>query len=365
MKAIKIVFVIILALCIGFAMTPAVLASELHVAAGQGNLDKVKSLLNKGKKIDERDKNNLTPLHYAAAAAQLEVVKYLISKGANINAQDSRGKTPLHYACDADVTILFGGRDFQDVGFGMFFMDDKFTTVVEFLLSKKQTNYDLADKNGVTPLHEIAGSGTKGIGAEKRLKALLAAGADRTLKDKNGRTPYDLALEKKNQPIVDVLAEIDNKQHVSRSESQSKTVGGKKADITFVNNVINDYLTLIVWIINRENFSTGDVWQTGRDLLDKHHFEGTKARGTVEVPESFEAVLISNGLIALKFRSVWVDPLPILVDGRGDFPQMEVRNGSVSPIDDKVRLRINIGDGIEVMVDGAHYIYRNGQWEEM
>jgi len=365
----KIIFVITVAVCFGLAMTSTALASELHTAAGQGNLDKVKSLLNKGKKVDERDENSLTPLHYAAAAAELEVVTYLISKGANINAQDSLGKTPLHYACAADMSIPFHGQRFLDVDFfALSFVDNIFTAVVEFLLSKKQTNYNLADKDGLTPLHEIANSGAKGISAVKRAKALLAAGADRTLKDKVGRTPNDLALERKNQPIVDLLVATGKKQQVTTPESSKRTLPEKKADMAFinnVNNVINDYLTLIVWIINRENFSTTEVWQTGRALLDKHHFEGAKAKGTIAVPESFEAVLISNGLVALNFRSVWVDPLPILITSRGDFPPIQIRNGSVSPVDDKVRLRIDIGDGTEVMVDGVNYIYKKSQWKEI
>lgn len=371
MKAINLVFVIIVAVCIGFALTPTLSAGELHTAAGQGNLDKVKSLLNNGHKVDEKDENGLTPLHYAAAAAKLEIVKYLVSISANLDSQDSRGKTPLHYACAADMNIPFGGQQFGSIGFGMLMVDGIFTDIVEFLLSKR-ANPNISDKDGLTPLHELAGSGTQGISAEKRAKALLAAGADRTLKNKKYKTPYELALEKKNQSIAAILTEARKEQQVTESDSPrttstglGKNVKGKEPDPEALRNVITDYLTLCVWIINRDNFSSIDVWKTGRSLLDKHHFEGAKAKGTIAVPESFEAVLISSGLVALKFRAVWVDPLPILVDSRGDFPPVQIRNGSVSPIDDKVSLQIAIADGTEVMVDGVVYVYKSAQWLQM
>jgi hypothetical protein len=371
MKAIKVQFVILVAVCIGFAMASTVRAGELHAAAGQGNLYKVKTLLGKGKKVDEKDEHGLTPLHYAAAAAKLDIVKYLVTRRANLDSQDQRGKTPLHYACAADMNIPFGGQQFGSMGFDMFMVDGIFTDIVEFLLSKRASP-NIADKDGLTPLHEIAGSGTQGISAEKRAKVLLAAGADRTLKDKKGRTPCDLAVEKQNQSIADILAEAQEEQQFTESDSagttsseSGKNIDSNRSDPAVLKGIISDYLTLMVWIINRDKFSTADVWKTGRSLLDKHHFEGAKARGTVAVPESFEAVLISSGLIALKFHAVWVDPLPILIDSRGDFPPIQVRNGSVSPIDDRVRLRIDIGDRTEVMVDGVGYVHEGGQWNEV
>lgn len=366
MKAIKVVFVIIVAVCIGFAMPTTVRASELHAAAGQGNLDKVKSLLNKGKEVNERDEHGLTPLHYATACAQLDVVKYLVARRANIDAQDLRGKTPLHYASAADMTIPFGGKQLGAVGFGMLMLDAQFTDVVDFLLSKGAKR-NIVDKEGVTPLHEIASSGTHGINAEKRARALLAAGADSALKDNKGRTPYELAIEKKNQSIAAILASTQNEQQLSKSKpsgtTSTKPVLPTETDLTSVTNIISDYLTLTVWVVNRQGMSP-EVWKTGRAILDKHGFEGAKGKGSVAVPESFQMVLASSGF-ALKFGAAWVDPLPVFIDRRGDFPPIQVRNGSVSPIDDKIRFWIDIGDGTEVMVDGVGYIYRNGQWKEM
>ena len=337
---------------------------ELHAVAGQGNIERVKSLLKQGSEINEKDGHGLTPLHYAAAFAELEIVKYLVEKGADINAQDHRGKTPLHYSSAADMTIPFGGKQLGSVGFGMLMLDAQFTDVVEFLLSKG-AKCNITDKEGLTPLHEIAFSGTQGINSEKRARALLAAGADSALKDNKGRTPYELAFEKKNQSIAGILVPTQKEQRAAKSEpsgTTNKPLRAKKTDITSATNIISDYLTLIVWMINRDRISP-EAWKTWQALLDKHCFEGAKHKASVMVPESFQMVLFSSGF-AFKFGATWVDPLPVFMDRRGVFPPIVVRNGSVSPVGDGVRLRIDIGDGTEVMVDGVSYIYRNGQWKE-
>jgi hypothetical protein len=141
--------------------------------------------------------------------------------------------------------------------------------------------------------------------------------------------------------------------NVAETGHSGQNVERKKADPTALKDLISDYLTLIA------------VWQSGRVLLDKHHFEEAKAKGTVAIPESFEAVLISGDLVALKFHATWIDPLPVLVDNRGDFPPMQVRNGAVSPVDNGLRLDIDISYGTEVMVDSVAYVYKGGQWKEM
>jgi hypothetical protein len=82
------------------------------------------------------------------------------------------------------------------------------------------------------------------------------------------------------------------------------------------------------------------------------------------VPELFQVYLATSGF-ALKFGSAWVDPLPVFVDRRGDFPPIQVRNGSASPVDDSTCLRVEIGDGTEAMVGGVGYVYRTGKWREM
>ena len=56
---------------------------------------------------------------------------------------------------------------------------------------------NLADKRGWTPLHHASRNGQVEV-----ITALLAAGADKTIKDKDGKTPHDVA---KNQDCKNAL----------------------------------------------------------------------------------------------------------------------------------------------------------------
>lgn len=71
----------------------------LHKAAGKGNLQAVKFLLEQGASIDIKDKYGTSLLHFAVASNNLPLVKWLISEQQlPINVQDQFGKSPLHFA---------------------------------------------------------------------------------------------------------------------------------------------------------------------------------------------------------------------------------------------------------------------------
>jgi ankyrin repeat protein len=62
---------------------------QLHFAAGDGDLEKVKSLLAAAYPINAFDEAlSRTPLHYAALENQIHVVRYLIEAGADVNAHE-------------------------------------------------------------------------------------------------------------------------------------------------------------------------------------------------------------------------------------------------------------------------------------
>ena len=72
--------------------------APIHTAVGNGNLKRVKALLNQGVSVNERDYMGWTPLHYAAQNGRLSIVQELLKRGSSVNPRSQSGKTPLHVA---------------------------------------------------------------------------------------------------------------------------------------------------------------------------------------------------------------------------------------------------------------------------
>ncbi len=70
----------------------------LRIAAESCNLDNVKSLAKNTVSINDTYYFGATSLHYATSGSCLEVVKFLIEEGINVNTTDAFGWTALHYA---------------------------------------------------------------------------------------------------------------------------------------------------------------------------------------------------------------------------------------------------------------------------
>ncbi|MBR5160643.1 MAG: ankyrin repeat domain-containing protein, partial [Thermoguttaceae bacterium] len=72
--------------------------SVIHYAAGLGNLNRVKLLVEKGADVNEKNDYGSTVLHYAAVSGKLKLVQYLVKKGADVNAKDNENMTAFDLA---------------------------------------------------------------------------------------------------------------------------------------------------------------------------------------------------------------------------------------------------------------------------
>ena len=126
--------------------------TNLHVAAKQGNVKKVKRLLGKGVDVNSLSSSGHTPLHISAGLDKRRVTRLLLINGAKINARNSSGRTPLH---------LSAGR-----------------------------------------------------GHLKMVKFLLSRGANSSIRDRHNRSPVDMARQysfnDENDEIVDLLESTPN-----------------------------------------------------------------------------------------------------------------------------------------------------------
>lgn len=154
-------------------------ASEILAAAGNGDLAKVRLLLDRNPSLAfSKNKGGFTALHYAASYGYLEIAELLLSKNADVNAKNSEGITPLHYAAS---------YDHKDV--------------VQLLLSNK-ANVNMGDGIGRTPLYDAAGSGRI-----EEVGVLLAAKADVNAGTLRGYTALSTASARGREDIVRLLIE--------------------------------------------------------------------------------------------------------------------------------------------------------------
>ncbi len=71
---------------------------DLMEAIYRGNLESVKSLLDKGADVNAKMDGGVTPLMVASVNGNLDVVNLLLDRGADINAKTDKGNSALDFA---------------------------------------------------------------------------------------------------------------------------------------------------------------------------------------------------------------------------------------------------------------------------
>ncbi|GHM58550.1 MAG: hypothetical protein sL5_09020 [Candidatus Mesenet longicola] len=166
--------------------------TPLHLAAGAGHKNIVEILVKEGgAEIDVFDARNQTPLHYAVNNKRLKTVELLIKLKANVNAvsvgQSSTGLSPLH------IAVSNSSYDERDLCLD----------VVKCLISTPECRVNPQDHENQTPLHYAV----DGDGLSTTDVLLSRKDIDPLMKDDNGKTPFEYAVEENKQEIVKVLRE--------------------------------------------------------------------------------------------------------------------------------------------------------------
>ena len=142
---------------------------DIYDIAEENELDKMKELIKKNIKINEKNKFGWTPLHLAVSNNNEEMALLLLEHGADGSIQDNDGFTSLHYS------IIYN-----------------MLNIAKVILEKTPKVLHLENKYGNQPLWVAVMNGEI---PPEFITYLLKNGADKDHKNINNFSPFDLAKE--------------------------------------------------------------------------------------------------------------------------------------------------------------------------
>lgn len=194
--------------------------SGLFAAASQGDANQIRDLVASGEKVDAMDSRGRTPLHIAAFGGHHAAMKALVASGADPNALENDRydivtiaavandiktlELALSLGCRAgNITSPYDGTALiaaAHLGH---------TEVVETLIHAGAP-LDHINNLGWTAVIEAIVLGNGGWKHTNTVKALIKAGSDLNISDRNGQTPLELAKERGYGNIVELLLHSGN-----------------------------------------------------------------------------------------------------------------------------------------------------------
>ncbi len=187
----------------------------LHKAAHAGDVGNIRALIDKGAKLEARDKRGRTPVHVAVFAAQPDALRALAKAGANLNA--------LEYQAYDIVTIAAVDNDLAlvDLALSLGARPGNITSPYEgtALIAAAHLGHHAVVKRliaagapldhinnlGWTALIEAVILGDGGPDHVETVRALVTAGADQSIADRKGVTPFAHAQKHGFTEIVALL----------------------------------------------------------------------------------------------------------------------------------------------------------------
>jgi ankyrin repeat protein len=186
-----------------FSRTP------LHWAARGVHFDVIKFLLEKGADASAPDNSRITALHSVSARGHREAAEFLLSRGADMNAVDEFGKTPLAYAITgghielADFLVSKGAVVSTEGDAGRRLLHDSASqgdkALVEWMISRG-VDVSTQNGNGGTLLHSLSEGGLADLAAD-----LVDKGLAVNKQDRYGFSALHYAARNGRQDVAKVL----------------------------------------------------------------------------------------------------------------------------------------------------------------
>jgi len=185
-------------------------AGEIHTAAQNGDLEKVKILLETDPElIKAKDNKGFTPLHSAVSKGRKSVVTYLVNNGADINAKNKNGLTPLFQALDLSRNN------------------------VAKVLIEKGADLNIKGYRNRTLLHMAARSGNAAIAS-----LLIKKGANVNASDSRSTTPLDVAVSAGKTEAARILLDNGGKINTFNTEKEETRILISRAIASGKNEVV-------------------------------------------------------------------------------------------------------------------------------
>ncbi|WP_410542233.1 FxSxx-COOH system tetratricopeptide repeat protein [Wolbachia endosymbiont of Tetranychus urticae] len=187
-------------------------------AVQSGNLEEVKSLVQNGSDINAQDANGTMPLCHAAYSGHVNIVDFLLEKGADITKTSNNGNTPLHIASNKGNT-----------------------KAVKILLAHVKNKY--SDKLGQFINTQTTAGETSALHIASNIevtRSLLQYGAVYNIKNKEGKTPLDLAKNDDIRKLLSFTNELFEGVKKGNLQIISKLRSLKADDFIAVTNARND-----------------------------------------------------------------------------------------------------------------------------
>lgn len=206
-----------LAICAQVSPSPEEVSkyTGIMAAAARGDAKRIEALIAKGEKPDVRDGYGRTPLHVAAYGGHHETMRVLVRAGANPNALENDRYDIVTIAAVAnDISTLKAalalGGSAKNItsrydGTALIAAAHLGHADVVRILIRAGAPLDHINNLGWTALIESIVLGDGGSRHTDTLKALVEAGANVNLPDRQGQTPLSLARSRGYNEMVSIL----------------------------------------------------------------------------------------------------------------------------------------------------------------